>query len=115
MCAISGIFSNQIDQTHFELVKKFNIFQSHRGPDSSGIYKNNNIIFGHNRLSILDLSKNGNQPMVSKSDRYVITFNGEIYNHLKLRNQFLINHKFKGTSDTETLIELIEKIGLSDS
>ena len=53
--------------------------------------------------------------MVSKSGRFIITYNGEIYNHLKLRDEFLNDHRFQGNSDTETLIELIEKKGLSSS
>ena len=67
----------------------------HRGPDDNGIWKDqsNKIYFGHNRLSILDLSKSGKQPMVSLCERYVLAFNGEIYNHLSIRN--LINKEKK--------------------
>ena len=60
----------------------------HRGPDSFGYWssKDNNVYFGHRRLSILDLSKSGDQPMTSSCGRYVITFNGEIYNFIELQN-----------------------------
>ena len=77
-----------------------------------GLIKNN-IALGHTRLSIQDLSTNGSQPMESSNKRYVIVFNGEIYNHLELRsNKFFFNKKWKSTSDTETLIELIQKFGI---
>ena len=86
---------------------------SHRGPDSSRTWKDKNsgIIFGHQRLSILDLTTAGNQPMFSKSKRFVITFNGEIYNHLEIRNKLAEinpNIKWKSGTDTETLLEAIE-------
>ncbi|WP_390590339.1 asparagine synthase (glutamine-hydrolyzing) [Simiduia litorea] len=81
----------------------------HRGPDSNGIWKENNsqLILGHARLSILDLSSAGHQPMLSACEQYVISFNGEIYNHLALRKQLEIESKaprWRGHSDTETLL-----------
>ncbi len=78
----------------------------HRGPDDNGIYNDDNITLAHTRLSILELSKLGHQPMNSSCGRYVIAYNGEIYNHLDLRKKFLPNHNFRGHSDTETIIEL---------
>ena len=82
---------------------------THRGPDSEGIWweQNEPLVLGHRRLSILDLSPAGNQPMQSICGRYVIAFNGEIYNHLKLRSQLEENHRgftWRGHSDTETLL-----------
>ena len=77
-----------------------------------------NLVFGHKRLSILDLSLAGHQPMQSKSGRYVITYNGEIYNHLALRNELIKirpNIIFRGTSDTETLLNCLDEFGLRDS
>ncbi len=78
----------------------------HRGPDDSGIYSDDHVTLVHNRLSILELSELGHQPMYSSCGRYVIIYNGEIYNHLDLRKRFLPNYPFKGHSDTETIIEL---------
>jgi len=78
----------------------------HRGPDDSGIYNDEHVTLLHRRLSILELSALGHQPMDSSCGRYCIVFNGEIYNHLDLRKQYLPGHKFKGHSDTETIIEL---------
>ena len=90
---------------------------SHRGPDFSGKWQDSNfgIALGHQRLSILDLSNAGNQPMISQSGRFVITYNGEIYNHVDIRkeiNSLNSNIKWKSNSDTETLLEAIEIFGI---
>lgn len=77
---------------------------THRGPDSKGIFNNEHIFLGHTRLSIQDLSENGNQPMFSDDNRYVIIFNGEIYNHLEIRRELLTNQDFKSSGDTETVL-----------
>ena len=84
-----------------------------RGPDHSDVkeyfLEDRVLRFGHNRLSILDLSSNGNQPMVSSNKRFVIIFNGEIYNHLELRKlNCFSNYDWKSTSDTETLLSLFQ-------
>ena len=85
-----------------------------RGPDACGkeeFFAKYKIGFGHRRLSILDLSEAGTQPMTSFSGRYKIIFNGEIYNHLQLRDYIKSNHNFnswKSYSDTETLLNLFE-------
>ncbi len=78
----------------------------HRGPDDNGIFNADEITLAHTRLSILELSSLGHQPMWSSCGRYVIAYNGEIYNHLELRKKYLVEHQFKGHSDTETIIEL---------
>jgi asparagine synthase (glutamine-hydrolysing) len=82
----------------------------HRGPDDKGIYSDDNVVLSHTRLSILELSQLGHQPMTSSCGRYVIAFNGEIYNHLDLRKKYLSDHPFRGHSDTETIIELFRLI-----
>lgn len=115
MCGISGIFSTYIDDNKISLLSKINNCLSHRGPDNSCVVSDRNIVFGHKRLSILDLSENGHQPMDSRSKRYIITFNGEIYNHLQIRKKYFSNYLWKSNSDTETLIELIDKFGLEKS
>ena len=114
MCGITGIISKNKNSSYLSgllnpMVKSLN----HRGPDSKGIYidENNGVALGHNRLSILDLSKNGNQPMPSKTGRYIISFNGEIYNHLLLRNKIGIT-SWVSTSDTETILSAVEKWGI---
>jgi asparagine synthase (glutamine-hydrolysing) len=89
---------------------------SHRGPDDEGIWIDGaaGVALGHRRLSILDLSPAGHQPMISASGRYVIIFNGEIYNHLDLRAS-LEHPRWRGHSDTETLLAAIEAWGVEDS
>lgn len=83
-----------------------------RGPDSNGYFSDNaRFQFGFNRLSVLDLSDNANQPMCSKSDQYVIVFNGEIYNHLEIRAS-LSHQNFQGNSDTETLSAALDEWGV---
>ena len=86
---------------------------SHRGPDSNGSFEENNIFLCHTRLSIQDLSNNGNQPMFSNDKRYVIVFNGEIYNHIEIRKRIEADFDFKSTSDTETLLYAYIKYGPS--
>jgi asparagine synthase (glutamine-hydrolysing) len=87
----------------------------HRGPDDQGIWSApaHGIGFCHRRLSIVDLSPLGHQPMLSASGRYVVTFNGEIYNYQELRRELLeLGHRFRGTSDTEVLLACIEAWGI---
>ena len=118
MCGIAGLigWEGRDDQVK-KLINNMQSSLYHRGPDSKGIWHSHKhkIIFIHTRLSIIDLSKNGNQPMLSSCERYIVSFNGEIYNHLKLREelkQLKHNIKWKGTSDTETLLESISLLGL---
>ena len=118
MCGIAGYISNT--RLSENVIDKMISKLEHRGPDSSGIWRDEstNLVFGHKRLSILDLSSAGHQPMQSKSGRYVITYNGEIYNHLALRNELMKirpNIIFRGTSDTETLLNCLDEFGLRES
>ena len=95
MCGIAGIIS-KIDET--ETINKMGLSLKHRGPDSNGNYinKEKGIYLYHNRLSIIDISQNGNQPMTSNDLKNVIIFNGEIYNHIDLRKK--INELIKNAS-----------------
>ena len=92
----------------------------HRGPDGAGVWATDDhmVVLGHRRLSIVDLSPAGTQPMVSRDGRYVIAYNGEIYNHTAIRKKLLSENgaaAFRGTSDTETLLEAIAVYGLKDT
>ncbi|MDE6218831.1 MAG: asparagine synthase (glutamine-hydrolyzing), partial [Lachnospiraceae bacterium] len=92
----------------------------HRGPDAGDVWASEdaNVVLGHRRLSIVDLSENGAQPMHSASGRYVCVFNGEIYNYRRLRDKLLKEKKvtaFRGTSDTEVLLEAIEAYGVTET
>ena len=88
MCGICGFYSKSFLSFN-DVINKMNIAISHRGPDSSGSWqdKNAGVVLGHQRLSILDLSVAGQQPMQSSSGRFIITYNGEIYNHLDIRKE----------------------------
>jgi asparagine synthase (glutamine-hydrolysing) len=113
MCGISGaIYLPNIKSSDFEgnLTRSLSSI-SHRGPDSNGKFFYENMMFGHVRLSILDLSEFGHQPMVSKSKRFVISYNGEIYNFKELAKKYKLNN-LKSTSDTEIVLELFEKYGV---
>ena len=87
MCGISGFLQNSINERVIFSLLSMSSQLSHRGGDQEGIWNSNNIALAHQRLSIVDLSNNGKQPMLSFSSRYVITFNGEIYNHIYLRSK----------------------------
>lgn len=118
MCGITGFL---VSNRNKDLNYKKKIYQmtdiiSHRGPDGFGFWHSNDkdVFFGHRRLSIIDLSKNGKQPMLSNNGRYVISFNGEIYNHKILRDHLIENKKvkFSNRTDTQVILELISYYGL---
>ena len=115
MCAINGIVDlrgrSQNERVFDDaLVKSMNDATRHRGPDATGIWRDDFATLGSNRLAIIDLSQSANQPMKSASGRYVIAFNGEIYNFKELRSQ-LSGHPFATQSDTEVILAAYEKWG----
>lgn len=114
MCGIIGQFSCTTIKPSVTQEALSSI--QHRGPDGNGsmLFETDmgNVMFGHTRLSILDPSESGAQPMQSKCGRYVITFNGEIYNHLDLKKIYLSGQSFNGRSDTETIVELVSVLGV---
>lgn len=118
MCGITGVLYSQPKLNHDDFLSLMNGMGStlkHRGPDDHGewVDANNGIGLAHTRLSIIDLSNAGRQPMKSKNNRYVIIFNGEIYNYLEIRSELEKSGiSFKGRSDTETLLESINFFGL---
>lgn len=114
MCGISGYYSRDDQETNLD---KSLISIAHRGPDSNGKLSwrtegQSYVGLGHVRLSILDLSVTGHQPMVSSDDKLVMVFNGEIYNHQELRKR-LLGHVFVGHSDSEVLLEYFRRFGTS--
>jgi len=113
MCGLAGVFSNNALALSQDEILRMTTAISHRGPDDRGMWidAEAGVAFGHRRLSIIDLTKAGKQPMQSSSRRYIIIFNGEIYNNKELRSN-LPNHNWNGGSDTETLLAAIEKWGL---
>ncbi len=114
MCGITGIWSPQgRDET--DSLARMTARLTHRGPDGSGTWSapDQTLWLGHRRLAILDLSDAGRQPMTSPSGRYVVTYNGELYNHNDLRKE--LSHNWQGHSDTETLLAGIDQWGLEST
>ena len=118
MCGIAGVFSARSDgpDAMHAIADRMSSRLAHRGPDDSGVWTSPRVGLGFRRLSIIDLSETGRQPMSSASGRYVIIFNGEIYNYRDLRLS-LESHgeRFRGTSDTEVLLAAVERWGLEDA
>lgn len=116
MCGIAGVLGSlQTDQSG--IARKMALAMVHRGPDDAGEWVNADagIALSHRRLAIVDLSPAGHQPMISSAGRYVIAFNGEIYNHLNIRadlESLGLTPNWRGHSDTETLLAAIEAWGL---
>lgn len=120
MCGITGFINTDTNVNKEKLhsiISKMTDTISHRGPDDFGVWidENNSIAFGHRRLSIIDISKAGHQPMVSQCGRYVITFNGEIYNYQAIRK--IINDtsdeiSWHSNSDTEVILAAISRWGI---
>lgn len=119
MCGIAGFINSKhtAERNQAEILSAMAQKMRDRGPDDCGIWLSQNGVIGlaHTRLSIIDTSSAGHQPMVSSSGKYVISFNGEIYNHLDLREQLrksgcLVD--WQGRSDTETLLESFEYWGI---
>jgi asparagine synthase (glutamine-hydrolysing) len=117
MCGIVGVMGGLPDQR--ERIELACSALRHRGPDHSAVWAEEaaGVAFGHTRLSILDVSSTGHQPMVSADERYVIVFNGEIYNHLELRGllEKVQPRHWRGHSDTETLLACIVGWGLEET
>jgi asparagine synthase (glutamine-hydrolysing) len=113
MCGIAGVFNLDGSPFSMQYLKKMTDAISHRGPDAEGYYIEGNIAFGHRRLSILDTSSKGNQPMISKCDNWVIIFNGCVYNFLELRQELRSKgHIFHSDTDTEVIVEGLSAYGI---
>jgi len=121
MCGIAGFCnfhgSLKMQEENLEKMKQRML---HRGPDAGGSYisEDGKVALGHRRLAIVDLSEAGLQPMKSHSGRYVMVFNGEIYNYKRLANKLLEEKKveqFRGTSDSEVILEAFEAYGIEET
>lgn len=121
MCGLTGFLDATRQTEHEELlatVIRMADTLGHRGPDDSGalVDEEAGIALGHRRLSIVDLSPEGHQPMLSPHGRYVVVYNGEIYNFLELRQELeTLGYCFRGHSDTEVMLASIEQWGLGQS
>lgn len=114
MCGIAGVISPE--ESVQEYLRKAQIIQQHRGPDAQGTCQHQvnqwNVGLGHQRLSILDLSEAGNQPMVSEDKNSWIVYNGEVYNYQELRGELkALGHQFRTQTDTEVVVAALEYWG----
>ena len=119
MCGIAGVICTRRLETAVNRVALSMVGQlKHRGPDSDGVWSDqeSGIGLAHRRLSIIDLSENGHQPMVSTCGRFVLSFNGEIYNFQLLRKRLEAEQTdFRGHSDTEVFLNLCVKLGVKEA
>jgi len=109
MCGITGIFGKGWERQQLsDMVRS----QHHRGPDATGVYVSRTGMagLGHNRLSIIDVSAAGEQPMSSHDERLWLSFNGEVYNYLELRNE-LADYRYKSQTDSEVVLAAYERWG----
>jgi asparagine synthase (glutamine-hydrolysing) len=105
MCGIAGIVVRKNSLDPEQVVKEMTSRVRHRGPDDEGFCVRGRVVFGHRRLSIIDLSAAGHQPMAYADGRYVITYNGEIYNYVELRSELqALGFRFRSNTDTEVIL-----------
>ncbi|MGB0916224.1 MAG: asparagine synthase (glutamine-hydrolyzing) [Flavobacteriales bacterium] len=111
MCGICGVVG--LDGQHAEegVVRNMMHAIKHRGPDDEGVYMNNHVGLGHVRLSIIDLSAAGHQPMFTSDRRHLIVFNGEIYNYIELKKELELEYNFQTKTDTEVILAAYLKWG----
>jgi asparagine synthase (glutamine-hydrolysing) len=115
MCGICGTTARSGDSVAADTLDAMAATLRHRGPDDQGIWcsPDGRVGFGHRRLSIIDLSPAGHQPMHDSTGRLTITFNGEIYNFLELRRELeALSHRFHPATDTEVILEAYRQWGL---
>lgn len=112
MCGICGIVSFNNSPVKEESIRKMMLIQKHRGPDDEGVFIEDKTGLGFVRLSILDLSLAGHQPMFSDDENYVIVFNGEIFNYIELKEELrLLGWKFSSGTDSEVLLAAYQQWG----
>ena len=118
MCGIVGFYTTEPLPGAKEVLRRMNDTIAHRGPDAQGQWFDpaHGVALAHRRLAIIDLTEEGRQPMRSASGRYIIIFNGEIYNFLRIRADLeRLGHRFRGHSDTEVMLAAFEEWGLEPS
>src|SRR5580700_10036115 len=108
MCGLTGFYTAGPRFLEADLIRMTDAL-AHRGPDAAGYYFKGHIGLGHRRLSIIDLSESANQPMVSADGRYLMVFNGEIYNFREIAPQ--LNVQLRTKSDTEVILEAFAQWG----
>ena len=118
MCGIAGFCS--LNWNREQVIHKMNTQMINRGPDAEGTYSDDEtgMTLGHRRLSIVDLSENGAQPMTSHNGQFVLVYNGEIYNAVQIRDRLIQEeyvNSFRGTSDTEIMLEAFCAYGVEET
>ena len=111
MCGIAGIIGFEKQAAEDCITRAINAM-AHRGPDASQFFQEGRVRLGHRRLSIIDLSSFANQPFIDASGRYVVVFNGEIYNFLEVKQLLLQEYPFSTNSDTEVIVAAFAKWGI---
>ena len=115
MCGISGFLARDPDdlgERHLDVVRRMNDAIAHRGPDAEGLWSHGPCALGHRRLSIIDLSAEGRQPIVNEDGTVAAVVNGEIYNYAALRDELVAKgHTFRSRSDSEVVVHLYEEVG----
>lgn len=105
MCGIAGILNFTHHPVSAEQIQAMTDSIMHRGPDGEGHYRDNNLALGHRRLSIIDLTSAGHQPMISSNQRFIITYNGEVYNFKEIRSELVtLGYNFYSNTDTEVVL-----------
>jgi asparagine synthase (glutamine-hydrolysing) len=119
MCGISGLINKKgllTAEQSLRIISRMNEHLEHRGPDGHGVWnsKDEQVAFGHTRLSIMDLSNSAAQPMRDKTGRYALTYNGELYNHLEIRNHLEKKYgvNFQSSGDTEVFLQGLICLGV---
>jgi len=111
MCGITGIIGD-IKDDQINIIKNMVTAQSHRGPDGHRVLRTSSSLLGFSRLKIIDFDDRSMQPIISEDNKYILLFNGEIYNYKKLKVRIGNKYKFKTTSDTEVLLAMLILYGL---
>lgn len=111
MCGICGMVLTEESTVGQDALQPMMNALRHRGPDDRGVFTDANVGLGHVRLSIIDLSESGHQPMTSDDERYVLIYNGEIYNYIELREQLSAKYRFRTKTDTEVLLNAFREWG----
>ena len=112
MCGIGGVFHFGKEKVNEPLLKSMSDVIHYRGPDGDGIWidESSSVGFVHRRLAIIDLNDTGKQPMMYDKGRYVVTYNGEIYNYKEIKEDLIkVGYQFTSTSDTEVLLALYDQ------
>jgi asparagine synthase (glutamine-hydrolysing) len=111
MCGISGIIEKGVSRVPHDEIRAITDLAAHRGPDGEGYYHAGSVAFGHRRLAILDLTSAGKQPMFFL-DKYVITYNGEVYNYVEIREELISEgYRFHTGTDTEVILAAYDRWG----